>query len=110
MNMAKFNSGCLIRLKWLRRELTVIDKELLEILVCPETKEPVTLADEGLVARINEKIEAGELSNRGGDTVTEPISGGLIRQDRKYLYMIREEIPIMLIEQAIPLTGLTNEG
>lgn len=86
----------------------MIDKELLDILVCPETKEPVSLADDDLVARVNEKIKAGELTTRGGDKVTEPISGGLVREDRQYLYMIREDIPIMLIDQAIPMASVAQ--
>lgn len=86
----------------------MIDKQLLDILVCPETKEPVSLADDDTVAKINEKIQAGGLTDRGGEPVTEPINGGLIRDDRQYMYMIREDIPIMLIEKAIPLAGLTE--
>lgn len=86
----------------------MIDKQLLDILVCPETKEPVSLADDEVVAKINEKIQTGELTDRGGEQVTEPISGGLIRNDRQYMYMIREDIPIMLIEKAIPLAGISE--
>ena len=81
----------------------MIDRELLEILACPETKEPVALAESELVDRINTAIAAGQLKNRGGDQVTEAIDGGLVRGDGRYLYPIRDEIPIMLIEEAIPL-------
>jgi uncharacterized protein YbaR (Trm112 family) len=35
----------------------------------------------------------------------EPLDGGLIRGDRKMLYPIREDIPVMLIEEGIPLEG-----
>ena len=81
----------------------MIDRELLEILACPETKEPVALAESELVDRINTAIAAGQIKNRGGDQVTEAIDGGLVRGDGRYLYPIRDEIPIMLIEEAIPL-------
>ena len=81
----------------------MIDRELLEILACPETKEPVALAESELVDRINTAIAAGQMKNRGGDQVTEAIDGGLVRGDGRYLYPIRDEIPIMLIEEAIPL-------
>jgi uncharacterized protein YbaR (Trm112 family) len=36
--------------------------------------------------------------------VTEPLSGGLIRADRHVLYPVRENIPVMLIEEGIPLS------
>ena len=84
-------------------ERGVIDTELLDILVCPETKAPVKLADDGLLGRVNLAIGAGKVFNRGGEAVREPIDGGLVREDGAWLYPIRDEIPIMLIEEAIPL-------
>jgi uncharacterized protein YbaR (Trm112 family) len=39
--------------------------------------------------------------------VTEKIDGGLIQKDdRKYLYPIRDEIPILLIDESIALEGV----
>lgn len=83
----------------------MIDEQLLEILCCPETKQPVTLAPSDLIDRINAKIAAGDLSNRGGQKVEEKIDGGLVREDHKFLYPIRDEIPIMLEDEAISLEG-----
>ena len=83
----------------------MIDQALLDILACPETKEAVRLAADSVIEDVNGMIEAGTLVNRGGEKVTEPIDGGLIRADGKYLYPIREEIPIMLLDEAIPLSG-----
>ena len=88
----------------------MIDQQLLNILACPETHETVALADEALVNTVNRKIEVGQLLNRAGEKVTEPIDGGLVRADGRYLYAIREGIPIMLVEQAIPLEGIGDEG
>ena len=81
----------------------MIDKELLEILACPETKEPVQLAEAELITKLNSRIERGELKNRAGKTLENAIDGGLIREDGAYLYPIEDEIPIMLIDEAIPL-------
>ena len=83
-----------------------IDQKLLDILACPETKEPVSLADEEMIAKINAAITAGTLQNRAGEKVIEQIDGGLVREDRKYLYPIRDEIPIMLIDEGIPLDNV----
>ena len=87
----------------------MIDQELLDILACPETKEGVSLADQSLIDKINDKIKAGEIKNRGGEDVTESIDGGLLREDGKYLYPIRDEIPIMLIDEAIPVEGIAGD-
>ena len=87
----------------------MIDRQLLEILACPETREAVSLADETLIQNLNRKIEAGELVNRAGETVTEPISGGLVREDGRYLYVIRDGIPVMLVEQGILLEEASGD-
>ncbi|MCX7726211.1 MAG: hypothetical protein N2053_05120 [Chitinispirillaceae bacterium] len=84
----------------------MIDPKLLEILCCPETKQDVTLADPKLIEKINKAIKEGKVKNRAGKEVKEKIDGGLIRDDKKYLYPIKEDIPIMLIEEAIPLDDL----
>ena len=55
-----------------------ISKELLEILVCPQCK---------------------------GDVRLNPNKDGLICDRCRLLYEIREEIPIMLIDEAKPLTA-----
>jgi uncharacterized protein len=80
-----------------------IDKDLLAILCCPETKQPVSLAEPALVHKLNEAVSRGALKNKGNKAVTEPLDSGLIRADQKILYPIRENIPVMLIDEEIPL-------
>ena len=81
----------------------MIDQELLDILACPENKTPVKLADQKVIDELNSRIEKGEVKNRGGQQVEEKIDGGLVREDGAYLYPIDDDIPIMLIDEAIPL-------
>jgi uncharacterized protein YbaR (Trm112 family) len=83
-----------------------LDKELLAILCCPETKQDVALASDDLITRLNARIDKGELKNKSGQVVRERLDGGLLRGDRKILYPIREDIPVMLIEEGIPVEGL----
>jgi uncharacterized protein len=83
-----------------------IDKDLLAILCCPDTKQEVSLADEALIAKLNEAVSRGQLKNRANKPITEPLDGGLIRADRKVLYPIREDIPVMLIEEGLLLEGM----
>lgn len=78
-----------------------IDKDLLAILCCPETKQDVSLASDALVMNLNERIAKGGVKNKGGQLVTEKLDGGLLRADKKILYPIREDIPVMLIEEGI---------
>ncbi len=85
----------------------MIDKKLLEILCCPETKQDLQLVEGPVIEKINQKIAEGSVRNRGGEQVKERIDSGLLREDRKYLYPIREDIPIMLIDEAIPFDGFS---
>ncbi|HJS73530.1 MAG TPA: Trm112 family protein [Vicinamibacteria bacterium] len=88
----------------------MIDPQLLEILCCPETKQPVALVEADVIDRVNAAIQARTVKNRGGKTVEEKIDGGLLREDRKYLYPIRESIPIMLEDEAIPFEELDHKS
>jgi len=80
-----------------------IDNELLEILVCPESRQTVKLAPTQLLERLNTEIDAARLRNRGGDVVEKHIEEGLLREDGKILYIIDDSIPIMLIDQSITI-------
>ena len=80
-----------------------IDNELLEILVCPESRQSVKPASAEILERLNLEIDAGRLRNRGGDVVAKRIEEGLVREDGKILYVVDDGIPIMLIDQSIEL-------
>ncbi|HNX68343.1 MAG TPA: hypothetical protein PLL75_00765 [Candidatus Omnitrophota bacterium] len=81
----------------------MVKQELLDVLCCPETKQGLSVADAALVAKINERIAKKELKDRGGKTVTQTIDSGLVRADKKFLYAVRNDIPVMLIDESIPL-------
>ena len=87
----------------------MVDQELLDIIVCPETKQALRLADAETLALVNDRISAGGVSNRGGEPVTESVPEGLVRKDGLFLYPVRDDIPIMLIDEAIAL-GEQPEG
>jgi len=80
-----------------------VSPDLLEILVCPETKQPVALAGDDVLARVNAEIEAGRLRNRGGEPVKTPLTEALVREDGRVLYPVDDGIPVMLIEESIEL-------
>ena len=82
-----------------------VSPDLLEILICPETQQPVALAGADVLARINAEIAAGRLRNRGGDLVKDAIQEGLLREDGRVLYPVDDGIPVMLIEESIEVPG-----
>jgi uncharacterized protein YbaR (Trm112 family) len=81
----------------------MLDPELLKLLCCPETYQPLHLADSALLEQLNQKLLAGTLSTRGGRKISEPLAAGLVRADGQLLYPIRKQIPVLLIEEGIPL-------
>jgi uncharacterized protein YbaR (Trm112 family) len=84
----------------------MIDKEFLEILVCPQNRMPLRLADAVLLARLNRAIAAGRIANAAGRPVEDLLQGGLVRKDRALLYPIVDDIPVLLAEEAIVLDQL----
>ena len=83
-----------------------IDEKLLEIICCPETRQDLKIAEESLIEKLNVLIEKEELFNRIKQPVKDKLDGGLIREDGKYLYPVIEQIPVLLIDESIPLESL----
>jgi uncharacterized protein len=83
----------------------MIDAELLKIMCCPETHQELRVAEPVVIEKLNGQVAAGTLKNRAGQAVQEKIEGGLIRADGKFLYPIRRNIPVMLVDEGIPLAG-----
>lgn len=81
----------------------MVDKELLKILVCPQSHQSLVPASPDILSRINSAITKGTLTNKKGTVVTEPIQEGLVTQDGSVIYPVREDIPVMLIDESISL-------
>ena len=81
-------------------------QELQSLLRCPEDRSTLEPAGEAIVKEINAAIAAGRLHNRAGHLVERRIDGGFIRAAGDVLYPIVNEIPVMLIDESIPLDQL----
>ena len=86
-----------------RIDANMISTELLKILVCPENQSSLNVASGELLARLNRAIASGQLNNRAGQKLERPLGGGLLRQDERVLYPIIDEIPMLLVDEGIPL-------
>ena len=81
----------------------MIHPELLQILCCPETRQPVREAPEALLESVNRAIRDGSLKMPAGGEPAGALDGGLVREDGKFLYPVRNGIPIMLVEERIAI-------
>ena len=82
---------------------TAVDPELLAILRCPESLQPVRLADDSMVQRLLQQARQGTLKNLQGAKVEADFEGLLVREDGNRAYHVRDGIPVMLIDEAVAL-------
>lgn len=80
-----------------------VDPDLIAILICPETRQPVALATPAQLAKLNEAIRAGNAYNRAGVRLEKELAEALVRQDGRILYPVEDGIPVMLVEESIAL-------
>lgn len=84
----------------------MINEEFVDFLVCPLTKQTLNIADNALSLKLNQAIESKSLKNNSGQLVTEKIDTLLIREDKQLAYIVRNNIPVMIVEEAINLNDI----
>ncbi len=84
----------------------MIGEDLLDILRCPENRTRLRLAEAELLTRVNTAVAERKIHNRVGTLVEQSLDGGLVREDNQVLYPIIDGLPVLLIDEAIPLDQL----
>jgi uncharacterized protein YbaR (Trm112 family) len=83
-----------------------LDRKLLDIVCCPVTRSSLELLSERELATLNELIAARRIKNREDAVVETPLDEALVTRTGKLIYPIRDGIPLLLEEQAMPLQQL----
>ena len=83
-----------------------MDRKLLDLLVCPASRQPLALLDKPGLEALNRAIAAGGVQRADDTPQTEPVREALITRDRKTLYRVDDGIPVLLIEEAIAATAV----
>ena len=81
-----------------------VDGKLLEILCCPVSKTPLTILRQEKLDKLNTAINNRDVLTVDGEKVTDPIQEGLITEDGKVIYPVRDDIPVLLEEKGIGTT------
>jgi uncharacterized protein YbaR (Trm112 family) len=78
-----------------------MDRKLLDLLVCPITRQPLQLLDSRGLQALNAAIAGGGIVRGDGSAQAEALAEALITRDRKTVYRIDDGIPVLLAEEAI---------
>lgn len=78
-----------------------MDRKLLDILVCPTTRQPLALLESAGLDALNRAIAAGGVTRNDGATQTQALREALVTRDRKLAYRVDDGIPVLLAEDAI---------
>lgn len=78
-----------------------MDRKLLDLLVCPTTRQPLALLDSRGLHAANAAIAAGGIVRGDGNAQADALREALVTRDRKTLYRLDDGIPVLLAEEAI---------
>ena len=78
-----------------------MDRKLLDLLVCPVTRQPLQLLDSRGLAALNAAIQAGGIVRGDGSAQSAAIGEALVTRDRKTVYRVDDGITVLLAEEAI---------
>ena len=86
----------------------MISDWFLDLARCPVSHSRLRLADDELVRRLNKAVQLGEVTNRIQRPVCQPVDQALINEDQSLLFPIRDDIPTLIADEAIPLEQLSD--
>ena len=78
-----------------------MDRKLLDILVCPTTRQPLAMLDAAGLDALNRAIAAGVVKRNDEAVQADALREALVTRDRNTVYRIDDGIPVLLAEDAI---------
>ena len=78
-----------------------MDRKLLDLLVCPATRQPLALLDSRGLEALNAAIQAGGVLRGDGSPQAEVVRQALVTRDHKTVYRVDDGIPVLLVEESM---------
>ncbi|MBK6332467.1 MAG: Trm112 family protein [Thermomonas sp.] len=78
-----------------------MDRKLLDILVCPATRQPLSILESAGLDALNRAIAGGGVTRGDGSDQSESLREALVTRDRKTVYRIDDGIPVLLADDAL---------
>lgn len=78
-----------------------MDRKLLDLLVCPATRQPLALLERAGLDALNDAIAAGTVQRDDATPQAEPLREALVTRDRKTVYRVEDGIPVLLVEEGL---------
>lgn len=83
--------------------VVAVDDSFLSLLRCPRTGEELRVAEPRELAGHNESIQDGKLNNAAGQKLRQAMEDALVTVGGRWLYPVHDGIPVLLVEEAVPL-------
>ena len=85
-----------------------MDRKLLDLLVSPDTRQPLFLLESAGLEALNRAISSGSVTRADGSPQTQPLREALISGDRKQVFRVDDGIPVLLADEAIATAQITD--
>lgn len=83
-----------------------MNRQLLDLLVCPKSKKKLELARPQIIDAVNTQIKAKKCRDINGNTIEALLEEALFQPEERLLYPVKDEIPVLIYEQAIDTTNI----
>lgn len=85
-----------------------MERKLLDILVCPATREPLAMLDAASLKALNTAVAGGTVQRTDGALQRDALGEALVTRDRRRVYRVDDGIPVLLVGEGIATAAIAG--